>query len=111
MTNACAGLLESLGEQCPHVWELMMADARTCCPKAGHFWQMSARLQDLLTKMVHVVEHNISCVVEDTAPLMNSRDHMTEYVLPHCCVRTHPTSFELFLWVRNVKCMRLASPL
>ena len=70
--------LEFLGEQCPHVWELMMADASTCCPKAGHFWQMSARLQDLLTKMVLVVEHTISCVLEDTPPLMHSRDHMTE---------------------------------
>ena len=88
-----------------------MADASTCCPKAGHFWQMSARLQNLLTKMVQVVEHTISCVLEDTPPLMHSRDHMTEYVLPRGCVRTDPTSFELFLWVRNVKRMRPASPL
>jgi hypothetical protein len=96
-----ADALDDIGEQCPHVWELMMADAETCSPKAGHFWQLSARLQDLLTRMVQMVQHTVSCEVAVTTPLMPSRDHMTEYILPTGCARTTPTSFELFLWVRS----------
>ena len=98
-----------IGEQCPHVWELMMADADTYSPKAGHFWQLSARLQDLLTRMVQMAKHTVACEVADTAPLMPSRDHMTEYILPRGCARTAPTSFELFLWVRIATCMLRAA--
>ena len=102
--------LDYIGEQCPHVWELMMADAETCSPKAGHFWQLSARLQDLLTRMVQIVQHTVSCHVADTTPLMPSSDHMTEYILPRGCARTSPTSFELFLWVRFAAYMPCLRP-
>ena len=91
--------LHHIGEQCPHLWELMMADTDTYRPKAGHFWHLSARLQDLLTRMVQIVQHTVSCDVADAPPQLDSRDHLTEYILPRGCARTAPTSFELFLWV------------
>ena len=101
--------LDYIGEHSPHLWELMMADADICPPKAGHFWHLAAPLQDLLTRMVQIVEHTVDCASADTPALMPSRDHMTEYILPLGCSRTAPTSFELFLWVSSATRMMHAA--
>jgi hypothetical protein len=96
--------LLSLSEQSPHLSQLMQSDAVSQCPKAGRFWQLSDPLQELLTRMVKIVEHTVACREEDAPPVADSREAvMSAYTVPPASARRAATPFEWFLWVSRAQ--------
>jgi hypothetical protein len=96
--------LSALARDSPLLHHLMMVEAKDGYVQSGDFWQLSDAVQELLGRMVLIVERTLTCTEQEAPPLDEAEklemDGGCEYSLPIGVERTEPTNFELFLWVR-----------
>ena len=95
--------IAAIANTSPLLYELLMTDTRSTDPLAGHFWQLSPQLQDLLTRMVLIVERSVTCSTEHVAGRGDDTEdggvqQHSEYALPAGVDRTVPTALERMLW-------------
>jgi hypothetical protein len=94
--------MKAVANTSPLLFELMQHDTRSKDPRAGHFWQLSEDLQNLLTRMVLVVERSVRCTQDAVAVSdeveVGRVQEACEYSLPAGVARTDPTALEHMLW-------------
>jgi len=98
--------LKEISLNSTHIRMLMTAEVkRHGSPKVGTHWLLSDDMQDLLTRMIGIVQATVAECMEEVPPRQHcqgqDQDDLCMYVTPTDCGRSEPTAFENFLWVRT----------